>query len=142
MGVAIEVGFNPVTLDADFLAAGGTELDYYFTFAVSSDGDVFVGYKNKLLRYPSNGQGGFLDPEVAYTQIEDGSDRWHQWRWDNIRIRFGGRVPCFHRWENMATQSGLPHSSTVMARSSISSTSPKTSRQGEAPVPSSLQGAR
>ena len=23
MGVAIEVGFNPVTLDADFLAAGG-----------------------------------------------------------------------------------------------------------------------
>lgn len=90
MGVAIEVGFNPVTLDADFLAAGGTELDYYFTFAVSSDGDVFVGYKNKLLRYPPNGQGGFLDPEVAYTQIEDGSDRWHQWRWDNIRISGSG----------------------------------------------------
>ncbi|MGA1015132.1 MAG: hypothetical protein ACO3VS_08320 [Limisphaerales bacterium] len=36
MGVAIEVGFSPVPLDADFLAAGGTQLDYYFTFASQS----------------------------------------------------------------------------------------------------------
>ena len=85
-GIAIEVGFNPVALDADFLAAGGTELDYYFNFAVSEDGVVFVGYKNNILRYAPNAQGSFNAPTVAYTQEEDGSDRWHQWRWENLRI--------------------------------------------------------
>ena len=90
MGVAIEVGFSPVPLDADFLAAGGTQLDYYFTFAVSVDGAVFVGYKNKILRYEPNGQGGFGAPSTAYTQVNDDSANWHQWRWENIRIQGSG----------------------------------------------------
>ncbi|MDG1892083.1 MAG: hypothetical protein P8L18_12300 [Verrucomicrobiota bacterium] len=87
MGTAIEVGIHPVPLEADFTGAGGTELDYYFTFGVSDDDVVFVGYKHKILRYAPDGQGGFEGPEVAYTHEEDGSDRWHQWRWENIRVQ-------------------------------------------------------
>ena len=85
MGIAIEVGFNPVALDADFLAAGGTEL-IIISPSRSQRMGCFQGYKNNILRYAPNAQGSFNAPTVAYTQEEDGSDRWHQWRWENLRI--------------------------------------------------------
>ena len=85
MGIAIEVGFNPVALDADFWQQRAARNWIYFNFAVSEDGVVFVGYKNNILRYAPNAQGSFNAPTVA-TLKEDGSDRWHQWRWENLRI--------------------------------------------------------
>ena len=90
LGVAVVVGHTPVPLDADFLTAGGTELDYYFSFGVAEDGVVYVGYKNKILRYAPEGADGFSDPTVAYTRANDESANWHQWRWDNFRITGSG----------------------------------------------------
>ncbi len=90
MGLALVVGFNPVPLDQEFLDAGGTELDYYFSFGVSEDGVVYVGYKNKIVRYAPDGNGGFSEPTVAYTHENDGSDNWHQWRWECIKVKGGG----------------------------------------------------
>jgi hypothetical protein len=89
-GVAIQVGLRPVPLDAEFLARGGTEIDFYFDFGVAADGVVYVGYKNKILRYAPNGEGGFNAPTVAYTHEDDGSANWHQWRWENIRVTGAG----------------------------------------------------
>ena len=90
LGVAVEVGHNPVELDGDFLSAGGTALDFYFSFGVSEDGVVFVGYKNKILRYSPDGANGFSAPTVAYTRANDESANWHQWRWDNFRVSGSG----------------------------------------------------
>ena len=77
MGVALVVGRHPVTLDADFTGAGGTLDDFYINFGVSDDGVIFVGYKNKVLRYAPDGQGGFSAPTVAYTHQNDGSANWY-----------------------------------------------------------------
>jgi hypothetical protein len=90
MGLAIEVGFSPVPLDQDFLDAGGTVVDYYLNFGVSEDGVVYVGYKNKILRYAPDGADGFEAPTVAFTKANDQSERWGQWRWENIRVSGSG----------------------------------------------------
>ncbi|HIG27836.1 MAG TPA: LamG domain-containing protein [Verrucomicrobiales bacterium] len=86
LGIALEVGHAPVALDQDFLDAGGSDSDYYFNFGVSEDGVIYVGYKNKVLRYAPDGIGGFDSATIAYTHLNDSSDRWHQWRWENFRI--------------------------------------------------------
>ncbi len=85
LGVALVVGFNPVPLDPGFLSAGGTVLDYYFAFTVDDAGVVYIGYKNKIVRYAPDGQGGFGDPSVAYTHANDGSAQWAQWRFETLR---------------------------------------------------------
>ena len=90
LGIAVEVGHTPVELDEDFVAAGGTTLDYYFSFGVAEDGVVFVGYKNKILRYVPNDANGFSSPTVAFTRANDESANWFQWRWDNFRISGSG----------------------------------------------------
>lgn len=90
MGVALEVGFNPVPLDQDFTDAGGTLIDYYFNFGVSDDGVVYVGYKNKIVRFAPDGNDGFETPTVAFTKENDGSDLWAAWRWENIRVMGSG----------------------------------------------------
>jgi hypothetical protein len=90
LGIAVEVGHSPVELDEDFLAEGGTTLDYYFSFGVAEDGIVYVGYKNKILRYAPDGANGFSSPSVAFTRANDSSANWFQWRWDNFRISGSG----------------------------------------------------
>ncbi len=90
MGVALEVGFSPVPLDQEFIDAGGTVTDYYFNFGVSDDGVVYVGYKNKIVRYAPDGADGFEAPTVAFTKENDGSDLWQAWRWENIRVSGSG----------------------------------------------------
>ncbi len=90
LGVALVVGHTPVALDQDFLDANGTELDFYFSFGVADDGVVYVGYKNKILRYAPDDSNGFSAPTVAYTRADDESANWFQWRWDNFRITGAG----------------------------------------------------
>ena len=90
MGVALVIGLNPVPLDEDFTGAGGTLNDYYFTFTVDEAGVIYVNYKNKLLRYAPDGNGGFEDPTVIYTHENDGSERWHQWRFETLRASGSG----------------------------------------------------
>lgn len=89
MGVALEVGFMPVALDADFLGAGGSALDYYFTFGVDDEGVIYVNYKNKILRYAPEGE-GFAEPTVAYTYADDGTDTWFTWRFETVRVSGSG----------------------------------------------------
>ncbi len=99
LGVALVVGSAPVSLDQEFLHAGGTVADYFFSFGVADDGVVFVGYKNTILRYAPEEGGGFGSPTIAYREMNDGSDRyhepdgrdlWHQWRWETFRVRGEG----------------------------------------------------
>lgn len=90
MGVALVVGFSPVALDQDFLDAGGSDIEYYFNFGVADDGVIYVGYKNKVIRYAPDGGGGFTSPTVAYTHANDGSANWYQWRWDCVRAKGSG----------------------------------------------------
>lgn len=90
MGVALEVGLEPVTLSDSFLDAGGSTIDYYFNFGVSEDGVIYVGYKNTVLRYAPDGNGGFTGPTVAYEHADDGSDLWSAWRWEVFRVMGSG----------------------------------------------------
>jgi hypothetical protein len=85
MGVALVVGRQPVKLDDDFLAAGGSTNDYYFNFGVSDDGVIFTGYANKILRYDPDGKGGFTGPKVVYTVPQQGA-QWQQWRFEDIEV--------------------------------------------------------
>ncbi|MEW6234010.1 MAG: hypothetical protein AB1656_01360 [Candidatus Omnitrophota bacterium] len=91
MGVALTIGLKPVQLDADFLADGGSTNDYYFTFGVSDDGVIFTGYKNKILRYAPDGQGGFSGPTVAYTEPKGDPTYWKAWRWETIKASGKGK---------------------------------------------------
>lgn len=94
IGVALNIGLAPVPLDPDFVAAGGTPDQYWWTYAVSSDGHIFTGYKNKIVRYSPNAQGGIdPTPRVVFTLTEDdlvahGVDpaTWAGWRWKSIRV--------------------------------------------------------
>ncbi|HOJ60040.1 MAG TPA: hypothetical protein PK878_07105 [bacterium] len=90
MGVALVIGLKPVPLDPDFLAAGGSDIDYYFTFGVADDGVIYTGYKNKILRYEPDGQGGFKAPTVAYTHENDGSPYWSAWRYETMQVMGSG----------------------------------------------------
>ena len=89
-GTGLVIGLQPVPLDADFIAAGGTTLDFYFNFDVADDGVIYTGYKNKIVRYAPDGNGGFLPPTVAFTKLNDGSAYWQTWRWENIRAHGAG----------------------------------------------------
>jgi hypothetical protein len=94
MGVALNIGLAPVPLDADFVAAGGLPDQYWWTYAASSDGFVYTGYKNKILRYKPDGKGGIdPTPQVVFTLKESdlsapGIDPtlWPGWRWKSIRV--------------------------------------------------------
>ena len=90
MGVALAIGGIPLPADQDFLDAGGTERDYYFTFGVDDAGVIYTNHKNRLLRYGPDGNGGFEAPTIAYTHANDGSERWHQWRFETIKMRGSG----------------------------------------------------
>ncbi len=91
MGVALVVGFNPVPLDAEFTGAGGSTSDYYLKFTVDDAGVIYANYKNKILRYAPDENGGFGDPTVAYTHTNDGSAQWSSWRFET-----------FHAWNSGA----------------------------------------
>ena len=61
---------------------------------------IFTNYKNKLLRYDPDGNGGFTGPQVAYTVPEQG-EQWAQWRFEdieawgsgsNIQVLAGGKT--------------------------------------------------
>lgn len=93
LGIALVIGIHPVQLDQDFLDAGGTKEDVYFTFAVSDDGNIFTGFKNKILRYAPDGKGGFSAPTVAYTFPSDGMDPtyWPAWRSEAIKVKGAGK---------------------------------------------------
>ena len=74
MGIALKIGLYPVTLDQDFtnasIAAGFTDYtnQYWWSFEVSSDGYVYTGYKNKIIRYAPDGSGGISPtPTVVFT---------------------------------------------------------------------------
>jgi hypothetical protein len=74
MGVALKIGLYPVALDQDFIDAsianGATDYtnQYWWSFDVSSDGYVYTGYKNKIIRYAPNGSGGISPtPQVVFT---------------------------------------------------------------------------
>jgi hypothetical protein len=90
LGIALVVGAAPAALDQEFLDSEGTVEDYYFNFGASDDGVAFVGYKNLILRYAPDGQGGFGEPTVTYRHENDGSERWYQWRWETFRVRGEG----------------------------------------------------
>ncbi len=91
-GVALHIGIVPVALDSDFLEAGGSSLDYYFTFDVTDYGSILVGYKNMILEYevvapvtstPDLPEFGV--PKIIYRQPDDGSPFWPEWRWASIQ---------------------------------------------------------
>jgi hypothetical protein len=94
MGIALNIGLYPVPLDADFVAAGGVVDQYWWTYAVSDDGYIYSGYKNKILRYNPDGKGGIdSTPHVVFTLSENdlsnaGVDPtlWSGWRWKSLRI--------------------------------------------------------
>jgi hypothetical protein len=74
MGIALKVGLYPVPLDADFIAGSiaATTPDYtnqyWWSFDVSSDGYIYTGYKNKIIRYAPDGSGGSSPvPQVVFT---------------------------------------------------------------------------
>lgn len=90
MGIALEVGFEPVTLSDEFLAAGGSTLDYYFAFGVAEDGVIFTNYKNTVVRYAPDGNGGFGAPTIAYEYPDDGTDTWTAWRWETFKVTGSG----------------------------------------------------
>lgn len=98
LGLALKVGLTPVALDSDFLTAGGSSLDYYFTFDVTDDGSALIGYKNLILEYrvtaatdpATNGFPEFGPPRIIYRQPDDGSPFWPDWRWASIESRGSG----------------------------------------------------
>ena len=65
---------------------------------MGSDGAIYTGYKNKLLRYNPDGKGGIdATPHVVFTLTEgDLSARsidtttWSNWRWKSIRVTGSG----------------------------------------------------
>ncbi|MFT4640632.1 MAG: hypothetical protein ACI8T1_003962 [Verrucomicrobiales bacterium] len=89
LGVALVVGHSPVELAVDFTGAGGTVLDYYFTFTVDDAGVIYVNYKNNIVRYAPEGD-GFSDPTVVFTVENDGSETWSAWRFETLRARGSG----------------------------------------------------
>src|SRR5262249_50228919 len=73
MGIALNIGLYPVPLAADFIGAsidnGVTDYtnQYWWSFDVSSDGYVYTGYKNKIIRYAPDGSGGISPtPQVVF----------------------------------------------------------------------------
>lgn len=95
LGLAVKVGLFPVALNIDFLSAGGAALDYYFSYDVTESGSILVGYKNLILEYPAipgsiNGLPSFGSPRILYTQPDDDSPFWPDWRWATIQSQGAG----------------------------------------------------
>jgi hypothetical protein len=74
LGIALKIGLYPITIDAGFMvesiAAGNPDYtnQYYWSFDISSDGRIFTGYKNRILRYDPDGVGGISPtPHVVFT---------------------------------------------------------------------------
>jgi hypothetical protein len=95
MGIALTIGLRPVPLDADFIAAGGSPDQYWWTYTVAPDGSIYSGYKNKIIRYSPNGSGGINPtPQVVFTLTSDeltnrGLDPvalWPNWRWARMSV--------------------------------------------------------
>ena len=94
MGIALNIGLHPVQLDPDFLAAGGSIEQYWWTYAVSEDGYIYSGYKDKILRYGPDGNGGIgTNATVVFTvSLDDLSahnldtNTWIGWRWARMRV--------------------------------------------------------
>ncbi|MBN2330164.1 MAG: hypothetical protein JXR73_23700 [Candidatus Omnitrophica bacterium] len=95
MGIALVVGIAPYPLSDAYVAGGGTPDSYYFKWGVSEDGVIFVGYKNMILRYAPDGQGGFEEPAVAFEVPADGIDgsggaQYYSWRWGDVEVMGSG----------------------------------------------------
>ncbi|HYT60699.1 MAG TPA: hypothetical protein VEL06_11045, partial [Haliangiales bacterium] len=94
MGIALNIGLHPVQLDPDFLAAGGSIEQYWWTYTVSEDGYIYTGYKNKILRYGPDGSGGInTNVTVVFTlTLNDLSSHsvatnlWANWRWARLHV--------------------------------------------------------
>jgi len=94
MGIALTIGLKPVPLDAAFIAAGGTPDQYWWTYTVAADGSIYTGYKNKIIRYSPDGNGGISPtPRVVFTLGSDeitarGIDPtlWPGWRWARLAV--------------------------------------------------------
>jgi len=94
MGIALNIGLAPVPLDQDFIAAGGTPGQYWWTFTVADDGTIYTGYKNKILSYSPNGTGGINQtPNVVFTLTQDDlaahsidPTLWANWRWARLAV--------------------------------------------------------
>ena len=74
LGIALTVGLYPVSMDPSFIAgsiAAGTPdytNQYYWSFDVSQDGRIYTGYRNKILRFDPDGNGGIASaPTVVFT---------------------------------------------------------------------------
>lgn len=99
LGLALTIGLHPVPLDADFLAAGGSPEQYWWTYTVAKDGSIYTGYKNKILRYLPDGSGGIdPTPHVVFTLTLDqltsnGLDPavWPGWRWARLGVSGTGK---------------------------------------------------
>jgi hypothetical protein len=103
LGIALNMGLYPVPLDADFLAAELAVVppldtfvtnQYWWTYTVGPDGAIYTGYKNKILRYASDGQGGINPkPAVVFTLAQSDlsnhsidTSLWPNWRWARLRV--------------------------------------------------------
>ncbi|HEV8544076.1 MAG TPA: hypothetical protein VGR78_16920 [Verrucomicrobiae bacterium] len=94
MGIALTIGLTPVPLDADFIAAGGTPDQYWWTYTVAADGSIYTGYKNKIIRYSQNGSGGISPTPYAVFTLSSNevSNRgidptlWAGWRWARLAV--------------------------------------------------------
>ncbi len=105
MGLALNMGLFPVPLDPSTQdtnvigdASPGVPGSYYWSFDVSSDGYVYSGYKNMIIRYAPNGSGGISPTPVvvfnldANTATNNGisAAAWANFRWQHVRVRGAG----------------------------------------------------
>ena len=90
MGIALVIGLTPVAMDPTLLAAGGSTLDYYYSFGVSDDGVIYSGHKNRIFKYEPRRNGTFSDPVIVYTHPNDGTDTWAAWRWETFKVQGSG----------------------------------------------------
>lgn len=98
MGVALTVGLFPVPLTEEMVTNGATPGQFYWSFDVSSDGYVYTGYKNQIIRYAPSGGGISPTPTVVYTL--DGNTAtngggvtpgaWTTFRWQHVRVQGAG----------------------------------------------------
>lgn len=116
MGVALEIGFKPVELSAEYedmidggagnppiegwgdpkdrrFVSGEESAPEYMNFDIDDEGVLYVGYWYMILRYDPDGNGGFTGPTIAYEQDyrnHGGTDRLSQWRFADIEVMGSG----------------------------------------------------
>ncbi len=83
MGIALEIGMQPVEHDPAWLTSNENDPNTYFiSFDVDEEGVIYVGFANQILRYEPDGNGGFNDPTVAYVLPADlAGDAFPGWEW-------------------------------------------------------------